>query len=246
MTEPRNPSSKFVRETTALYRAASTTEKSYYPSIKELWARLLESRGLPFEVRVETSEGSGSTSTDLPDLALYDRGEFVSVLAEVKTPDMEISEIAASVAQNNQVGRYLARTGVVLLCNVRAVGLLGCKPGYVRQVATPVPSDQRDLLATVDLWPSEDALEKGRPISKKAEEELADLLERAVTEFAPIADPASLARILARQARRAKADLPEHFDAVAGLLDDYRVALGLSFDLATEKGVFHAPGQRGR
>lgn len=58
---------------------------------------------------------------------------------------------------------------------------------------------------------------------------LADLLERAVTEFAPIADPSSLARILARLARCARADLPEKFDAVAGLLDDYRAALGLTF-----------------
>jgi len=145
--------------------------------------------------------------------------------------------MAVSIEQNNQVGRYLGRTGVMLLCNVRGVGLLSCKPGYVRQVNTPVPPDKRELLATVDLWPSEDALRKGRPISKAAQAELADLLERAVTEFAPIADPASLARILARQARRAKADLPERFDAVAGLLEDYRVALGLSFDLETKKGA---------
>lgn len=221
----------------ALYTASSTTEKSYYPAIKELWARLLEERGLPFEVRVETSEGSSSTGTELPDLALYDRGEFVSVLAEVKTPDVEIDEMAVSTDRNNQVGRYLARTGVMLLCNVRAVGLLACKPGYTRQPNTPVPPDKRELLETAELWQSETALGKRQPISKQAETALADLLERAVTEFAPIADPASLARILARQARRAKADLPYHFDAVAGLLDDYRVALGLSFDLETEKGA---------
>ena len=47
---------KFWRETLVLYKAASTTEKSYDPAIKELWAGLLESRGLPFEVRAETSE----------------------------------------------------------------------------------------------------------------------------------------------------------------------------------------------
>jgi hypothetical protein len=93
------------------------------------------------------------------------------------------------------------------------------------------------LRDTVDLWPSAEALGKGKPISKEAEEALAELLERAVTEFAPIADPASLARILARQARKAKAGLPEHFDSVKGLLDDYRTALGLTFDLETENGA---------
>ena len=45
-----------------------------------------------------------------------------------------------------------------------------------------------------------------------AAEALADLLERAVTECAPIGHSASLARILARQARKAKADLPERFE----------------------------------
>lgn len=238
VTDTKIASAKFWRETLALYKAASTTEKSYYPAIKELWAGLLESRGLPFEVRAETSEQrAGATGTDLPDLALYDRGEFVAVLAEVKPPDIEITDMAISVGQNNQVGRYLARTGVMLLCNVRAVGLLACKPGYVRRPDTPVPPEQRDLLDAVNLWPSADALARGRPIGKEAETALADLLERAVTEFAPIADPASLARILAHQARRAKADLPERFDVVASLLEDYRVALGLTFDLDTGKGA---------
>ncbi len=231
-------STKFWRETVSLYKATSTTEKSYYPAIKELWARLLDSQGLPFEVRVETSEHRTSTvGTDLPDLALYDRGEFVAVLAEVKPPEVEIVEMARSTERNNQVGRYLARTGVMLLCNVRAVGLLACRPGYVRDPGTPVPPEHRDLLDTVQLWPSLEALTKGKSITDEAETALAELLERAVTEFAPIADPASLARILARQAKRAKADLPERFDAVAGLLEDYRTALGLTFDLDTLKGA---------
>jgi len=71
VTEAKSPSTKFWRETFALYKAASTTEKSYYPAIKELWARLIEGRGLPFEVRAETSEHrEGPAGTDLPDLAL--------------------------------------------------------------------------------------------------------------------------------------------------------------------------------
>jgi hypothetical protein len=92
VTETRDPSAKFWRETRTLYQATSTTEKFYYLSIKDLWTRLLESRRLPFEVRVETSEGSAASGTNLPDLALYDHGEFVSVLAEVNTPDFEIRE----------------------------------------------------------------------------------------------------------------------------------------------------------
>jgi hypothetical protein len=221
----------FVREIPPLYRSASTTEETYYPLLRQLWSALLEERDLPFEVRTGTSEKRQTApGTDRPDLAFYDRGDFVALFAEVKLPDMEIVEMARSTDRTDQIGRYLSQTGVVLLCNIRSVGLLACKPGYVRDVATPVPPAQRDLLDTVDLWPSEASLKRGTPVGREIFDALGELIERAVTEFAPIADPASLARILARQAKRAKADLPERFDAVAGLLEDYRTALGLAFD----------------
>lgn len=71
MTDGKNSAASYFREALALYRASSTTEKSYYPAIKQLWTRLLESRGLPFEVRAETSERrSGTAGADQPDLAL--------------------------------------------------------------------------------------------------------------------------------------------------------------------------------
>ena len=236
-TDLKGIASSFVREALALYRASSTTERSYYPSIRDLWARLLDSRSLPFEVRAETSERrEGEPGADQPDLALFDEGDFVAVLGEVKNPEVEIADMAASTDRNNQVGRYLARTGVVLLSNVRSVGLLTCKPNYRRQRGTPVPPEARDLLEVVNLWPSEGAPAKGTAIPADALQGLGDLLERAVTEFAPIAEPASLARILARQARKAKADLPDRFDAVAGLLDDYKTALGLSFEVEDKRG----------
>jgi len=236
-TDLKGLASSFVREALALYRASSTTERSYYPSIRDLWARLLHNRSLPFEVRAETSERrEGEPGADQPDLALFDEGDFVAVLGEVKNPDVEIADMAASTDRNNQVGRYLARTGVVLLSNVRSVGLLTCKPNYRRQRGTPVPPEARDLLEVVNLWPSGGAPAKGTAIPADALQGLGDLLERAVTEFAPIAEPASLARILARQARKAKADLPDRFDAVAGLLDDYKTALGLSFEVEDKRG----------
>jgi hypothetical protein len=62
------------------------------------------------------------------------------------------------------------------------------------------------------------------------------LIERSVTDFAPIADPADLAKVLARQARDAREGLPSDLRPVAPLLDDYRQALGLSFDVGDEKG----------
>ena len=102
MSEGKSPSARFWGEAHGLYKASSTTEKSYYPLIKEVWSRLLKDRGLPFEVRAETSQQhSGAVGSDFPDLALYDHGEFVTVFGEVKLPGTDIAEMAMSVEHGN-------------------------------------------------------------------------------------------------------------------------------------------------
>lgn len=222
----------------ALYRAPTTTERSYYPSIRELWTRLLESRRLPFDVRAETSEPRlDATGSDQPDLTIYDRGGFPVVLAEIKSPDVDIADMARSTERNDQVGRYLAQTGAVLICNIRSMGLLAPAPGHGRSPSAPVPPSARDLLEVVHFWPNERDFREGRPISEEAFQAGGELFERAVTEFAPIAEPAVLARILARQARSAKAGLPASFSVVKDLLEDYRAALGLTFEEDDPKGA---------
>jgi hypothetical protein len=165
----------------------------------------------------------------MPDLALYDgAGEFPVVLGEVKLPTAELEDMAVSTDRDDQIGRYLRRTGVVLLTNVRGFALL---VGGDARSNEPVPPQERHILDTVELWPSSSALKKGAAVAPEVAEALADLLERAVTEFAAIAEPESLARILARQARRAKQDLPKQFSqAVRPLLDDFGKALGLHFE----------------
>lgn len=210
--------------------APSTTEATYYPALQSLLNGLLREAHLPFEVRTNTSQRRSSGGVDLPDLAFYDgAGDFVVVLGEVKTPAEELGELALSTAREDQIGRYLAQTGVVLLSNVRGFALLTSDPGF--QQPGPVPPAHRRLLEVVELWPSASALGKSRAPLPEAAAELAALLETAVTEFAPIAEPESLARILARQARRAKQALPARFSqAVQPLLEDFAKALGLHFE----------------
>jgi hypothetical protein len=216
---------RFADSVIRIFDASTTTEETYYPALKDLISACLEDRNLPFDVRTGTSERrAGRSGIDRPDIALYDGADFASVLGEVKLPTEELTAMSASTERNDQIGRYLAQTGIVLLTNVRSVGLLACRPRFVRVAGQPVPPESRDLLHVVDLWSSITALQKHHAVSTGAFGELADLLERAVTEFAPIADPQSLARILARQARRAKADLPRSFTAVQPLLEDYRLA----------------------
>ncbi|HEX9670324.1 MAG TPA: hypothetical protein VGC93_12695, partial [Thermoanaerobaculia bacterium] len=221
--------SAYAREVAGVAGSLGSTEATFYPAIQRLLTAVLDARRLPFDVRTNTSQRRSAGGTDLPDLALYDGGDYVAVYGEVKTPGIEIADLARSAELDDQIGRYLGRTGVVLLTNVRAFGLLAVDPTY--RGDGPVPPDRRRLLATVQLWPSATAMARGRAPDLEAALALAELVETAVTEFAPIAEPESLARILARQAKRAKADLPEQFSAaVQPLLDDLAAALGLSFE----------------
>jgi hypothetical protein len=223
--------SSYTDEVKRLVGASSTTEPSYYPAIKALLSEMLAHEKLPFEVRASTSEGRSGGGRDLPDIALYDgQGDFIVVCGEVKLPSAEIQDLAFSTERNDQVGRYLAQTGVVLVSTVRAFGLLTVKRNVVRSGSRILPAD-RVLEHAVELWPSVSAMKQGKAIPDAAIEELFLLLETAVTRYAPIAEPESLAKILARQAKRAKAQLPPQFtQAVRGLADDFGKALGVSFE----------------
>lgn len=219
----------YGRDVAALVATPGVNELTYYPALQSLLSGLLQDRSLPFQVRVGTSQHRPTGGVDMPDLVLYDgAGDFPVVLGEVKLPSAELEDMAVSIERDDQIGRYLRRTGVVLLTNVRGFALL---VGGDARGDAPVPPQERRILETVELWPSPSALKKGVAVAPEAAEALGDLLERAVTEFAAIAEPESLARILARQARRAKKDLPKEFSqAVRPLLDDFGKALGIHFE----------------
>ena len=227
--------SKYVNQTRRLNALPSTTEETFYPAIRDLISTVLKDRRLPFEVRTGTSEAKAQ-GTDRPDFILADAALFVGVFGEVKLPNAALDDIAHSTERNNQIGRYLARTGVVLITNIRSFGLVVCTAGYVRSTDSPVPPDEREILGTVDVWDGSSSIGGRTRIDAQTVFDLVSLIERSVTDFAPIADPADLAKVLARQARDAREGLPSDLRPVAPLLDDYRQALGLSFDVGDEKG----------
>jgi hypothetical protein len=219
----------YARDVRALIAAGSTTEATYYPALKSLIEAVLAIQDLPFVVRINTSEKKAGGGVNLPDVALYDGdGDFLVVCGEVKLPDVEIEALAVSTQNKDQIGRYLAATRAVLICNVRSFGFVTASPSY--KGSGPVPPDARRVEQVVDLWPSVSALREGKPIEPTLLDIFVEIVETAVTRYASIAEPQSLARIMARQARRAKADLPAKFtNAVQGLLDDFGKALGVTF-----------------
>lgn len=226
---------KYIDETRRLSSITGTNEETFYPAIRELLASVLRSRDLPFDVRTGTSEARHA-GINRPDFVFGDPGSFVAVFGEVKLPDTNLDELAASTERDDQIGRYLAQTGVVLVSNVRAFGLVVCRATYKRVAGAKVPPSDRELIASADLWGALTGKGAKAHLDESVFEAFAELVERSVTDYAPIADPADLAKILARQARDAKAALPDDLKAVESLLDDYRQALGLSFDIADEKG----------
>ena len=226
---------EYVLETRHLDSQPSSTENTFYPAIKTLLSAILKEGRLPFEVRVNTSEARAK-ARDMPDFVLGDDKLFVGVFGEVKRATVSLEELAASTEQKDQIGRYLAQTGVVLLCNVRGFALLACEAGYERPKTGTVPPDKRALIKTVDLWSATSGAGPHTKIDEAAIADLIEIVDRAATDFAPLAEPADLAKVLARQARDAKDALPSDLKPVKPLLDDYRQALGLSFNIDDEKG----------
>jgi hypothetical protein len=221
----------YVAQTKKLAGIPSSTESTFYPDIKTLLAGILKEHTLPFEARTSTSEAKG-----MPDFVLADSAMFVGVYGEVKRESTTLEGLAISTEQNDQIGRYLSWTGVVLLSNVRGLGLLACRTGYERNPEKPVPPADRELLKTVDIWAAISGSASNPKVDPSTIDDLVEIIVRSVTDYAPIADPADLAKILARQARDAKAALPDDLKPLAPLLDDYRQALGLAFDVSDERG----------
>lgn len=226
---------EYVAETRHLDTQPTSTENTFYPAIKTLISGILKEGRLPFEVRVNTSEARAK-GRDMPDFVLGDAKMFIGVFGEVKRPAVSLEDLAASTEQKDQIGRYLAQTGVVLVCNVRGFGLLSCEAGYERPKTGTVPPEKRALIKTVDLWSAVSGAGSRAKIDEAAIADLIEIVDRAVTDYAPLAEPADLAKVLARQARDAKDALPSDLKAVKPLLDDYRQALGLSFNVDDERG----------
>jgi hypothetical protein len=189
--------SRYCAEVSKLELADTTREETYYPAIKTLFTEFLNSQKLPFEARTSTSERRAGGGIDLPDLALYDgSGDFVVALCEVKLPAVTIAKMATSVERNDQIGRYLAQDRVVILCNLRAFGLLTISPEFTGR--GPVPVVHRRLEETVELWSAEVSPNANRKISSETAVRFSDLIEAAVTRYAPIAENRSLGSSLNR------------------------------------------------
>lgn len=118
-----------------LFGLLSTTQETYCPAIDELLAAVLRKHDLPFEVCTGTTEAKAN-GTDRPDFVFGDAALFVGVYRQVKKPAVSLDDIAVYTERDDQMGRYLGRTGVVLISNIRSYGPLACGSNLRARSAT--------------------------------------------------------------------------------------------------------------
>ena len=205
-----------------------TAETTFYTPL----ANLLNAVGENLKPRVVFVAHPGSRGAGLPDGGLFpvakksqtaplpnQRPERGAV--EIKPP----GESLATLAQSDQVRRYLNEYGLCLITNYHQFQLVELRHG------------QPSIMESYDLTPTADDLWH-RPINdlaKRHAETLPDFLARVLTRKVRLEKPKDVAELLASYAREARERAAEHpivaFDGVKSALQE---SLGITFE--GEKG----------
>lgn len=207
---------------------AHTAETTFYTPL----SNLLNNVGEGLKPRVVFVAHPGSRGAGLPDGGLFpvtnrrqteplpnQRPERGAV--EIKPP----GEALATLAQSEQVRRYLREYGLCLITNYHQFQLVELRHGH------PSVMESYDLTRSADdLW--------NLPITalaKRHAETLPDFLARVLTRKVPLEKPKDIAELLASYAREARERAAEHpivaFDGVKSALQE---SLGITFE--GEKG----------
>lgn len=208
-------------------------ETSYYPYL----ANLLNATGKKLKPRVRCIIHPRSIGAGLPDGALITADQKSAAedpLAEGLIPARGVMEVkspgddAGAVAQSDQVKKYVAKYGLVLVTNFRQFILLSRGAG-----------GQVEQLESFTLAPSEKAFWKALQTPEKLAESIGvpfhEFLMRVLLHAAPLTKPKEVAWFLASYARDAKARIETTpLPGLATLRTALEQALGLKFE--GEKG----------
>lgn len=224
----------FLRDVGEIHRTGQGVEEtSYYPAL----AALLSGVGHQLKPRVRFVMNLRNLGAGMPDGGLFTAEQFrtrrgatpeltentipTRGAIEAKGPRVSVRQIAAS----EQVTRYLARYGQVLVTNLREFVLVGVDAG-----------GQRREMESFTLAPDERAwwrlTTNPGAVAEAQGERFVDYLRRVLLQAAPLASPEDLAWFLASYARDAKARIEgEHdVDALAAVRTSLENALGLHFE----------------
>ncbi len=213
---------------TARSFGAHTAETTFYTPL----SNLINTVGEALKPRVVFVAHPGSRDGNLPDGGLFpvtnrrqteplpnQRPERGAV--EIKPP----GESLATLAQSEQVRRYLREYGLCLITNYHQFQLVELRQGR------PSVMESYDLTRTADdLWNLPIAA-----LAKRHAETLPDFLARVLTRKVPLEKPKDIAELLASYAREARERAAEHpVVAFAGVKSALQESLGITFE--GEKG----------
>ena len=213
---------------TARSFGAHTAETTFYTPL----SNLINTVGEALKPRVVFVAHPGSRDGNLPDGGLFpvtnrrqteplpnQRPERGAV--EIKPP----GESLATLAQSEQVRRYLREYGLCLITNYHQFQLVELRQGR------PSVMESYDLTRTADdLWTLPITA-----LAKRHAETLPDFLARVLTRKVPLEKPKDVAELLASYAREARERAAEHpVVAFAGVKSALQESLGITFE--GEKG----------
>ncbi|MGA2060522.1 MAG: type ISP restriction/modification enzyme [Thermoguttaceae bacterium] len=226
-----NPLETYLKDIRDIHSTgAAVKETSFYPAL----SNLLNEIGKTLKPKVRCVINLADRGAGLPDGGLFTPDQFQKGAdaqpkhgqppsrgaLEVKSPSEDVRRIACS----EQVKRYCAEYGLVLVTNYRDFLLLGCDTQ-----GKPIPleaytlADNEKTFWAAALHPQKSATEHG--------EQFCEYLKRVMLYNAPLSAPQDVAWFLASYARDAKARVENHKDlsALAAVRDALEQALGMKF-----------------
>ncbi len=225
-----NPLEVYLKDLCEIHSTgAAVAETSYYPAL----SNLLNETGKSLKPKVRCVVNPANRGAGLPDVGLFTAEQIrkndpnpmqgqlpARGVVEVKGP----AEDVAKVAQSEQVKRYSAKYGVVLVTNYRDFLLLGRDAQ-----GNPLPMESYTLADTEAAFWQLAAHPKAAADWQGAR--FCEYLARVMQSNAPLSAPQDLAWFLASYARDAKARVEAHKDlaALAAVRNALEEALGMKF-----------------
>jgi len=226
-----NPLESYLKECRNIRATgAAVAETSFYPALSNLFNEI----GKTLKPKVRCVINIANRGAGMPDGGFFTANQFQKTtdtapkqgqlpargVMEVKSPAEDVHRIA----QSEQVERYNAKYGLVLVTNLREFLLLGWdaqgKPFPMEEFSL---ADSESSFWTATAHPQKTAKELG--------ERFCEYLKRVMLASAPLSAPQDVAWFLASYARDAKARIDSHKDlsALAVVRNSLEDTLGMKF-----------------
>jgi hypothetical protein len=218
---------------------ASVPETSYYPALSSLFNTV----GATLSPKVRCIVNLADTGAGIPDGGLFTADQFqrradtaplpgqppARGAIEIKPP----KDDARKIAQSEQVARYLAKYGIVIVTNLREFLIVERDP--INPNAAPIIREGCAFAADEKAFWKE-VVAHPRAFQQQHGAQFLEFIQRACLHAAPLSDPKDVAWFLASYAKDALERVRRHskLPALKAVRDGMEEALGMKF--AGEKG----------